>query len=107
MRALCSCFNDPQTGSFKIIHVGGTNGKGSVSLKTAHALQSMGYKVGLFTSPHISTFRERIQINGQYIPMENLVETCEYLFQVIEEKDLDVRFFEVVSMIGFIEFHKA
>jgi dihydrofolate synthase/folylpolyglutamate synthase len=44
--------------------VAGTNGKGSVSIKTAYSLQAMGFKVGLFTSPHISTFRERFQING-------------------------------------------
>lgn len=57
-------FGDPHKGNFKVIHIAGTNGKGSVSVKTAAALQKMGFKTGLFTSPHISTFRERIQING-------------------------------------------
>ena len=47
------------------VHVAGTNGKGSVCWKVAHALQSAGYRVGLYTSPHISSFRERIQIQGQ------------------------------------------
>jgi len=45
----------------------------------------MGFKVGLFTSPHIGTFRERIQVNGQFVSMENIVETCETLFKVVEE----------------------
>lgn len=60
MREFAKMFGDPHKGNFKIIHVAGTNGKGSVSLKTATVLQQMGFKTGLFTSPHISTFRERI-----------------------------------------------
>ena len=62
MHKLAEHFGNPQK-SMKIIHVAGTNGKGSVTLKTANALQKMGYKTGLFTSPHINSFRERIQIN--------------------------------------------
>lgn len=65
MRDFAELFGNPHKGKFKIIHVAGTNGKGSVSLKTAKTLQQMGFKTGLFTSPHISSFRERIQINGE------------------------------------------
>lgn len=67
----------------------------------------MGFKTGLFTSPHISTFRERIQINGQLCPMESIVSTCELIFKEVERTDIDVRFFEVVTMIGLLEFAKA
>ena len=52
---------------FKSIHITGTNGKGSVSIKTAKILQNAGYTVGLYTSPHLFTFRERIQVNGELI----------------------------------------
>ena len=107
MVRFASIFGDPNKNKFKIIHVAGTNGKGSVSLKTATALQAMGFRTGLFTSPHISTFRERIQVNGQYVSMENLVETCEMVFSEVERHDIDVRFFEVVTLIGLLEFARA
>ena len=53
---------------FKTIHVAGTNGKGSVSHMIASILQEAGYKTGLYTSPHLKDFRERIKINGEMIP---------------------------------------
>ena len=57
-------FGHPHT-KFKTIHVAGTNGKGSCSHTLAAILQSAGYKVGLFTSPHLVDFRERIRVNGK------------------------------------------
>jgi dihydrofolate synthase/folylpolyglutamate synthase len=66
MRALDCALGEPSK-RFPSVHVGGTNGKGSVSWKLAHALTASGYKVGLFTSPHISTFRERILLNGKMV----------------------------------------
>ena len=59
---------------FPSIHVAGTNGKGSVSHMTASILQAAGYKVGLYTSPHLKDFRERIKINGECIPKADVVE---------------------------------
>lgn len=56
--------------SFRSIHVAGTNGKGSCSHTLAAILQEAGYRVGLYTSPHLVDFRERIRINGQPIPEE-------------------------------------
>ena len=53
---------------FRTIHVGGTNGKGSCSHTLAAILQTAGYKVGLYTSPHLTDFRERIRVNGKMIP---------------------------------------
>lgn len=66
-------FGHPHS-KFKSIHVGGTNGKGSTSHMLAAILQSQGYKTGLYTSPHLVDFRERIRVNGKMIPKENVVD---------------------------------
>ena len=66
-KAVCAYLNDPHN-QFKSIHVGGTNGKGSSSHMLAAVLQKAGYKTGLYTSPHLKDFRERIKINGEMIP---------------------------------------
>src|SRR5215203_5871454 len=60
---LCTELDNPEK-SFKSIHIAGTNGKGSVSHMLAAILQSAGYKTGLYTSPHLKDFRERIKVNG-------------------------------------------
>lgn len=72
MKDLSSYFGHPHR-KFKSIHVAGTNGKGTVSIKTAKVLQNAGYKTGLFISPHISTFRERVTVNDEKISHEELV----------------------------------
>ena len=59
---------------FASIHVAGTNGKGSVSHMIASVLQEAGYKTGLYTSPHLKDFRERIRVNGKMIPKNRVVE---------------------------------
>ncbi|MEE1161136.1 MAG: bifunctional folylpolyglutamate synthase/dihydrofolate synthase, partial [Acutalibacteraceae bacterium] len=64
--------NNPQN-NFKSIHIAGTNGKGSVSAMLAKIFSSAGYKTGLFISPFIIDFRERIQINGEFISEKDLV----------------------------------
>src|ERR1043165_7406712 len=69
MRAITPLLGNPEN-AFPAIHVTGTNGKGSVTHKIAKALQSSGLKVGLYTSPHLVSFCERIQINGVLIPEE-------------------------------------
>lgn len=90
--------------SFHSVHVAGTNGKGSVSTKIATAFQLAGYKVGLFTSPHISSFRERIRINGQMIS-EDAVETLlDFLFKVVEAEQLPATFFEITTCLAFLYF---
>ena len=71
--ALCKILGDPQE-KIKTIHIAGTNGKGSVSHFIASILQENGYKTGLYTSPHLKDFRERIRINGKKIPEEKVVE---------------------------------
>ncbi|CAK7083917.1 folylpolyglutamate synthase/dihydrofolate synthase family protein [Tissierella sp.] len=104
---LLSLLGNPQEG-LKYIHVGGTNGKGSTSSYLAHVLEAGGYKVGLFTSPYIERFNERIQINGQDIPDETLGR----ITGIIKEKaDIMVgegfehpTTFEIVTAIGFMYF---
>lgn len=87
---------------YKTIHVAGTNGKGSCSHTLAAILQSAGYKVGLYTSPHIEDFRERIRVNGKKISQERVVRFIE------EEKSffepLHPSFFEVTTALAFLYF---
>lgn len=70
---LAKHFNHPEN-TFKSIHIAGTNGKGSTSSMIASILQEAGYKVGLFTSPHLKDFRERIKINGEMLPESFVVD---------------------------------
>ncbi|MBX5438318.1 MAG: bifunctional folylpolyglutamate synthase/dihydrofolate synthase [Thermoflavifilum sp.] len=72
IRKLCEALHHPET-QFPAIHIAGTNGKGSVSHMLAAIFQQAGYKTGLYTSPHLIDFRERIRINGQMIPEEEVV----------------------------------
>ena len=70
--AFTLALGNPQT-KFKSLHIAGTNGKGSSSSMLASILQEAGYKVGLYTSPHLKDFRERIKIDGKEIPEEYVV----------------------------------
>lgn len=71
--ALCHLLDNPQN-NFRTIHIAGTNGKGSVAHIMASILQAAGYKTALYTSPHLKDFRERIKINGEMIPEENVIQ---------------------------------
>ncbi len=85
---------------FLTIHVGGTNGKGSVSHMLASVLQECGYKTGLYTSPHLKDFRERIKINGEMISESGVVD---FVKKSIEElpSDLNPSFFELTTIMAF------
>src|SRR6266404_2157696 len=74
--AICKLLGNPEN-KFRSVHVAGTNGKGSTSHMLAAVLQSAGYKTGLYTSPHLVDFRERIKINGKLIPKEYIVDFVE------------------------------
>ena len=99
--ALDSRYGHPHR-SYRTIHVGGTNGKGSVSHTLAAILQCAGYKVGLYTSPHLADFRERIRVNGQMIPEQRVIDF------VTEEKaffePLHPSFFELATALAFLYF---
>ncbi len=89
---------------FKSIHVAGTNGKGSVSHFLASILQEAGYKVGLYTSPHLVDFRERIRINGEMIPQQSVVDFVEANMHLFS--DLHLSFFEMTVGLAFDYFAK-
>ena len=84
--ALCEELGNPQD-SLKFFHVAGTNGKGSTSTMIASALSAAGYKTGLFTSPYVVDFRERIQLDGQMISEEDLARTVEDVKEACDRLD--------------------
>lgn len=90
--------------SFQSIHIAGTNGKGSVSIKMAVALQQAGYRVGLYTSPHLSCFRERIRINGEMISEEAVSTHLSRLFDLVEKEQIPATFFELTTCLAFLHF---
>lgn len=87
--------------SFKTIHVAGTNGKGSVSHMLASVLQEAGYKTGLYTSPHLKDFRERIRVNGDMITEEAVVQFTESFQAKNELEKLEPSFFELTVSMAF------
>lgn len=101
--AIDKFFNHPHH-QFKSIHVGGTNGKGSTSHMLAAILQSQGYKVGLYTSPHLVDFRERMRVNGEMIPEEKVIEFVKNWQK--SAYDGHPSFFELTMMMAFDWFAK-
>ena len=95
---LCNHLGNPQE-KFKSIHIGGTNGKGSVSHMLAAILQQEGYKTGLYTSPHLYDFRERIKINGEMVSEGFVIDFVEKLKPLIEE--IEPSFFEITVAMAF------
>lgn len=93
--------------SFKTIHVAGTNGKGSVSHMLASVLQEAGYKTGLYTSPHLKDFRERIRVNGEMISEEAVVRFTELFQQKNETEKLEPSFFELTVSMAFDYFRST
>ena len=100
--ALDNYFGHPHL-SYKTIHVGGTNGKGSVSHTLAAILQSAGLRVGLFTSPHLVDFRERIRVNGEMIPEQRVVDFVDELkgSPFGERLEGAFSFFELTTALAF------
>ncbi|WP_207532365.1 bifunctional folylpolyglutamate synthase/dihydrofolate synthase [Desertivirga arenae] len=96
--ALCKVLGNPYK-KFKTIHIAGTNGKGSVSHMLAAILEVAGYKTGLYTSPHLRDFRERIRINGEMIPEEDVVKFVTSQQGSIEA--IEPSFFEVTVAMAF------
>ncbi len=97
---LDECLGFPSR-DFPAVHVAGTNGKGSVCTKIAKSLSLSGYKVGLYTSPHISSFRERIQITDLLIPEKTVAELLEHLFEICRKEQISATFFELVTALAF------
>lgn len=107
-RHILKLLGDPQN-SFRSIHVGGSNGKGSTSAMIASILGATGAKVGLFTSPHLEDFRERVRVNGEYIPEEDvarLLSGIKPLFEEMLEQSMPLRFFDIVTAMAFQYFRE-
>lgn len=96
--AICKVLGNPEN-KFKSIHIAGTNGKGSTSHMLASILQSAGYKVGLYTSPHLKDFKERIKINGEMIPEQEVVAFVEKYKNDFEQ--IQPSFFEMTVGLAF------
>lgn len=100
---LCKQLGNPEN-QFKSIHVAGTNGKGSTSHALCSVLMEAGYKVGLYTSPHLKSFTERIKINGEEIPQQEVVDFVEKQRDFLDE--LKPSFFEMTVGLAFWHFAK-
>lgn len=102
---LCKRLGEPQKG-MKFIHVAGTNGKGSTSTFTSNILIDAGYTVGLYTSPYVVDFRERIQINGEMIEPDELAYCVEKVKETVEEDEIKATEFEVITAAAFLCFKR-
>ncbi len=101
--ALLSALGNPHR-ALKFVHVAGTNGKGSTSAMIASCLQHAGYKVGLYTSPYIHRFNERIQINGEMIPDQTLIDLVAQIRPKAELMQDTPTEFELITAIGMLYF---
>ncbi len=101
--ALLQRLGNPEK-SFKSIHIAGTNGKGSTAAITASVFEAKGYRTGLYTSPHISTVRERISINGELISHQKFAVHYEKIAQYLEE--IPCTYFECTTALSFLHFHE-
>ncbi len=102
--SFCQHIGNPQR-NYYTIHVAGTNGKGSVSHMLASILREAGYRTGLFTSPHLTDFRERIRVDGEMIPKQKVVNFVDKHQEKM--KELDLSFFEMTAAMAFDYFDQS
>lgn len=105
MRTLLARVGDPHR-SLRVLHIGGTNGKGSTAAMVAAILQQSGRRVGLYTSPHLIEFRERIRVNGSMIAEPQVEELIARLRTVLNDK-LEPTFFEMTTALAFLHFAES
>ena len=94
----------------KFVHIAGTNGKGSTSTAMAYILKEAGYRTGLFTSPYVVEFGERVQVDGKYIPREEIAEICGLIkekAELIKSEDMHPTVFEVTTALAMVYFAKT
>jgi dihydrofolate synthase / folylpolyglutamate synthase len=103
VKALLELFDNPQK-RLNIIHVAGTNGKGSVCAMLSSVLTDAGYKTGLYTSPHLIEYTERIKINGNDISQDEFADLVNQVLQAALKNNIDVTEFEVLTVAAFIYF---
>ena len=105
IRTLCEALGNPQKG-MHFVHVAGTNGKGSFCSMLSSVLRAAGYKTGLYTSPYIKVFNERMMINGEMIDNEELAELVEYVRPFADAMTDKPTEFELITAIAFEYFHR-
>ena len=103
MQRLCAAFDHPHQ-KLRTVHVAGTNGKGSVAGKIAKGFELSGKKTGLYTSPHLSSFRERIQIQGCLIPEKAVERLLPQIFEKTVQNNISATFFEITTLLAFLYF---
>src|SRR5690606_12463532 len=91
--------------AYRTIHVGGTNGKGSVAASVASILQEAGARTGLYTSPHVCTFRERMQVDGRALAEDAILDAARRLWPLIDSTGAS--FFEATTAIAFLAMAEA
>ena len=101
---MCRAMGDPQR-DYLSIHIAGTNGKGSVAHMLASVLQAAGYRTGLYTSPHLHDFRERIRVDGEMIPQEKVAAFLDRYGKEMTERGLS--YFEMTTAMAFHRFSEA
>jgi dihydrofolate synthase/folylpolyglutamate synthase len=102
MTALTARLGMPQN-RYRTVHIAGTNGKGSTAAMAAAMLQAAGYRVGLYTSPHLVDFRERIRVNGEMIPESRVAQLTDQL-EALSQSELSPTFFEYTTAMAFQHF---
>jgi len=109
MRELMLALGDPQL-KFRTVHIAGTNGKGSVSAMLDRIYREAGLRTGLYTSPHLEDFRERIQVDGVMISSEEVVSLVDEIRSIMRSdalpKGRDLTFFEITTAIAFLHFQR-
>ncbi len=106
--ALCEMLGNPQD-KLRFIHVAGTNGKGSTSTMISEMLMCAGYKTGLFTSPYIIDFRERIQIDGEMIPYDilgDIISRVKEKADILDKKGMNPTEFEIITAAAFLYYYE-
>jgi dihydrofolate synthase/folylpolyglutamate synthase len=113
MRALCALLGEPQS-AYRVIHIAGSKGKGSVSAMTARILEAAGFRVGLYTSPHFRRWKERISLAGSEMPEDLILAAAEEVLPLVLGKsafdfpgDELPTFFELTTLIAFCSFRRA
>jgi dihydrofolate synthase/folylpolyglutamate synthase len=102
MEKLLALLDNPHL-RFKSIHIAGTKGKGSVAAMSESVLRAAGYRTGLYTSPHLHTFRERIQVGGRFVPQETVASLTERLQPLVSRIE-GITTFEIMTALGFLYF---
>ncbi len=109
IRALCALLSDPQK-QLKLVHVAGTNGKGSVCVELSNAFICQGYKTGLFISPYVFDFRERFMINGAFAPDDLICKAAAEVKDAVDrlrDKNVIITEFEAITAAAFLIFKQA